>query len=103
MFRENAILRIQTEKPLEKNKIFVRLHGRILKETFIEGELFPQPYQECIPEDHSYYADYEVPVVLLEKSWNKFSLYLDDGDGAIIQRMELALYRNEVDNKGIAL
>ena len=69
--------------------------GRLLKQCRVEGELFPTEYIEGVPGDHSHTLDYELPLELLEKGLNTFTLWLDVGSKAVVTRLEIAVYRKD--------
>jgi len=88
-----AILRIQSETDIEARKITACFRDQPLQETVHQGELFPQPYRECIPETHAPYKDFLVPLDRLEKGWNRFEFRLPTGGPITLIRTELALYK----------
>lgn len=88
-----SILRLCSDDNIESREIEVQCKGESLKGTAVLEELYPQPYQECIPEAHAQYKDYVVPLTLLEKGWNTFKICLANGPTVILHRVELALYK----------
>jgi hypothetical protein len=92
-YGETAVLRLLLEKPAAGVEVLARLKGRILKPYHMEGELFPLPYRDGVPQDHSHYLDYEVPGALLEKGENRFTLYVLQGRDVVLERLEVAVYR----------
>ena len=94
-FHDTAVLRLQFEEPVADLAVTVRRLGRVLKPCRVEGELFPLPYREGVPTDHTCYLDYELPVELLERGLNCFTLRRDRGGAAVVKRLEVAVYRKD--------
>lgn len=58
-----------------------------------DGELFPVPPANQMPDDTALRGDFCVPVHLLHKGWNEFTIRLVSTPMVTIERIELALYR----------
>jgi hypothetical protein len=95
LFLETAVLRLQFQDKIQDAAVLVLRLGRLLTPCHVEGELFPTPYIEGVPKDHSNTLDYELPLELLEKGRNTFTLWLDRGDQAVVNRLEIAVYRKD--------
>ncbi len=91
-YDNTAVLRLLLEKSAAGVEVLARLRGRVLKPCQVEGELFPLSYQDGVPQDHSHYLDYEVPLMLLEKGINRFTLNVLQGKDVVLERLELAVY-----------
>jgi hypothetical protein len=88
-----AILRLQSDTPIESRNIQAYCLGHQLAGTIHPGELFVQPYHQGVPKTHTWYKDFLVPLNLVMKGWNVFEFrLLDDGEPVELIRMELALY-----------
>jgi hypothetical protein len=92
-YDDPAVLRLLLEKPATGVAVLARLQGRILKPCHVQGELFPLLYKDGVPPDHTRYLDYEVPLALLEKGENRFTLNVLQGKDVVIERLEVAVYR----------
>ncbi len=92
-YDDTAVLRLLLGKPATGVDVLARLQGRILKPCHVEGELFPILYRDGVPRDHSRYLDYEVPLALLEKGENRFTLNVLQGKDVVLERLEVAVYR----------
>jgi hypothetical protein len=92
-YSETAVLRLLLEKPAAGVEVLARLKGRVLKPCHVEGELFPHTYKDGVPPDHTRYLDYEVPLPLLEKGDNRFTLTVLQGKNVVLERLEVAVYR----------
>lgn len=101
-YDETAVLRLLLEKPANGVDVLARLRGRILKPCHVVGELFPLPYKDGVPQDHARYLDYEVPLVLLEKGENRFTLHVLQGKDVVLERLEVAIYRKGTGRSGMA-
>ena len=88
-----AIFRLQSSTDIESRKVTAYSDGQALEGTFHEGELFPLPYRECVPETHGCYKDFLIPLDRIAQGWNRFELRLPDGDPCNVVRVELALYK----------
>ena len=91
----SCVLRIMSHDPCDEHAVDAFLAEMKLAKVTHEGELFPCPYLEGIPSDHSFYKDYSVPLHLLEKGWNRFGFLSADAKPMTIIRMELALYHRK--------
>ena len=92
-YEDTAVLRLLLEKSAAGGEVLARLQGRILKPCQVEGELFHLSYKDGVPQDHSRYLDYEVPLALLEKGENRFTLNVLQGKDVVLERLEVAVYR----------
>jgi hypothetical protein len=97
-YEETAVLRLLLEKPTAGVEVLVRNKGRVLKPCQVEGELFPHNYKDGVPPDHTRYLDYEVPLALLEKCENRFTFTVLQGKLAVVERLELAVFRKGKSN-----
>jgi hypothetical protein len=96
--KPQAIAVQDTEKPTAGVEVLVRNKGRVLKPCQVEGELFPHNYKDGVPPDHTRYLDYEVPLALLEKCENRFTFTVLQGKLAVVERLELAVFRKGKSN-----
>ncbi|MEK6796874.1 MAG: hypothetical protein AABZ39_19025 [Spirochaetota bacterium] len=87
-----AVVRIQTAEPYT-GTIRCDKNGSTLTETLVTGELFPNPYREVVPKDHSLYHDFDIPLSLIVPGWNTFTI--EAGGECTVRRMEIALYRKD--------
>jgi hypothetical protein len=90
---QKAVLRVMSwDRPWTGRKVEAYCGDAQLEETVHEGELFPQPYKECIPANHTLYRDFVAPVKLLRHGYNTFRFVLTQGEPIKVDRLELALY-----------
>jgi hypothetical protein len=90
---KKAVLRIMSaDKSWNGRKVAAYCGDAQLEETVHEGELFQQPYKECIPTNHAIYRDFVAPVELLRNGYNTFRFVLTQGNPINVDRLELALY-----------
>lgn len=92
LHEDTAVLRLLLNKPSEAVVLDVRLSGEPLTPASVEGELFPSPYADGVPKDHSCYLDYEVPLARLGKGPNPITLQVKTGEEVLVERMEIAVY-----------
>lgn len=88
-----ALLRLQANGPWGARALRVSVGGKPLAPARHEGELFPQPYREGVPEKHDRTLDFEVPPAALAHGWNTFEALLESGETIAVRRVELAIYR----------
>jgi hypothetical protein len=91
---ERCVLRVETEASSPPAEFEVVLDELPLEPTRCEGDLFPVPECDRVAVEAGHRGDFLVPLDLLRRGWNEFTVRLVSTPMVTVERVELALYRD---------